>query len=177
MGIFRRDGFRDARVDDITLVAGVSRTAFYFHFPTKEDVLTELMRRTEQPIADAVAMMPPQAELSAVLETVAELMNRAWQDERALIVDAMAIGMRIESSAFPKSPNGLRALLLNRFEVASKAGQLVESQKALLLVDLYLLNCMAAMAAWAQDVDRSLLDSLRTANRLFLDGARRAFRS
>lgn len=136
LGIFRRDGFRDARVDDITLVAGVSRTAFYFHFPTKEDVLTELMRRTEQPIADAVAMMPPQAELSAVLETVAELMNRAWQDERALIVDAMAIGMRIESSAFPKSPNGLRALLLNRFEAASKAGQLVESQKACLLVDL-----------------------------------------
>jgi AcrR family transcriptional regulator len=177
LGIFRRDGFRDARVDDITLVAGVSRTAFYFHFPTKEDVLTELMRRTEQPIADAVAMMPPQAELSAVLETVAELMNRAWQDERALIVDAMAIGMRIESSAFPKSPNGLRALLLHRFEAASKAGQLVETQKACLLVDLYLLNCMAAMAAWAQDVDRSLLDSLRTANRLFLDGARRAFKS
>lgn len=40
------------------------------------------MRRTEQPIADSVAMMSPQAELSAVL---AELMNRAWQDERALI--------------------------------------------------------------------------------------------
>lgn len=178
LGIFRRDGFRDARVDDITLVAGVSRTAFYFHFPTKEDVLAELMRRTEAPIAGAVLELPESAELGLVLDTVADWMNRSWQDERALIVDTMAVGLRIEASTYPRSqPNGLRALLSARFEAASKSGLLTETQKPARLADLYLLHCMSAMAGWAQEEGRSLHDSLRGANRLFLDGARKSFRS
>lgn len=178
LSIFRRDGFRDARVDDITLVAGVSRTAFYFHFPTKEDVLAELMRRTEAPIAAAVMELPEAAELTQVLDTVAEWMNRSWQDERLLIVDTMAVGLRIESSTFPKSaPNGLRALLAARFDAAARAGLLTSTQRPAQLADLYLLNCMSAMAGWAHEEGRSLMESLRGANRLFLDGARKSFRS
>lgn len=176
LGIFRRDGFREARVDDITLVAGVSRTAFYFHFPAKEDVLTELMRRTEAPIAEAVAGLPPSAQLSTVLETVAQWLNRSWQDERPLIIDTMALGLRVESATSPHSnPQGLRARLAQRFEQAARAGQLTETQRPAALADLYVLTCMSAMASWAQgEGDRvSLLESLRLANRLFLDGARR----
>lgn len=174
LGIFRRDGFRDARVDDITLVAGVSRTAFYFHFPAKEDVLTELIRRTEAPIAEAVVGLGPAADLRVVLDTVADWLNRTWQDERPLIVDTMAIGLRIESGTSPEAnPNGLRARLAERFHQAAKDGHLSDAQRPAALADLYLLNCMSAMASWAQGEGRSLIDSLRLANRLFLDGARK----
>ena len=37
--IFIRDGVAAARIEDITSLAAVSRGSFYFHFPTKEDVL------------------------------------------------------------------------------------------------------------------------------------------
>lgn len=172
LGIFRRDGFRDARVDDITLVAGVSRTAFYFHFPTKEDVLSELMRRTEQPICEAVSALVANADLSEVLDTVTEWMNRVWQDERALIIDTMAVGLRVESGS--PQPNGLRALLGKRFQEAAARGALTLSQRPEMLADLYLLGCMSTMVSWAQHDGGSLIDSLKLANRLFLDGARKA---
>lgn len=174
LGIFRRDGFRDARVDDITLVAGVSRTAFYFHFPTKEDVLTELIRRTEAPIAEAVSELHPDADLPTVLDTVAHWLNRTWQDERALIVDTMAIGLRVESATSPEAnPNGLRARLAARFERAVRDGVMADHQRPAALADLYLLNCMSAMASWAQEEGRGLIESLQLANQLFLNGARR----
>lgn len=172
LGIFRRDGFRDARVDDITLVAGVSRTAFYFHFPTKEDVLSELMRRTEQPICDAVIALPEDAELSLVLDTVTEWMNRVWQDERALIIDTMAVGLRIEAGS--PQPNGLRSLLGNRFARAAETGILSLQQRPEMLADLYLLGCLSMMVSWAQHEGASLIDSLTAANRLFLNGARKS---
>ncbi|MCU0701521.1 MAG: TetR/AcrR family transcriptional regulator, partial [Myxococcaceae bacterium] len=69
--IFRRDGFRSARVDDITLVAGLSRTSFYFHFPTKEDVLLELNRRLEEPVLAAVTALDEAAPVGQVLAVVA----------------------------------------------------------------------------------------------------------
>lgn len=174
LGIFRRDGFRDARVDDITLVAGVSRTAFYFHFPTKEDVLTELIQKTEKPIADAVKGLPATVELGKVLDTVAEWMTRSWMDERALIFDALSVGLRLESQSFPAArPGSLRGLLAQRFEAASKAGVLTDHQRPHLLADLYLLTCMASLAGWAAESGRPLLDSLKMAGRLFLEGARK----
>jgi AcrR family transcriptional regulator len=174
LGIFRRDGFRDARVDDITLVAGVSRTAFYFHFPTKEDVLTELIQKTERPIADAVKALPANVELGKVLDTVAEWMTRSWQDERGLIIDAMSVGLRLESQNFPEAKgDSLRGVIGQRFEAAARAGVLTEHQRPALLADLYLLTCMASMAGWASESGRPLLDSLKMAGRLFLDGARR----
>ncbi len=172
LGIFRRDGFRDARVDDITLVAGVSRTAFYFHFPTKEDVLSELMRRTEQPICDAVMTLPEDADLALVLDTVTEWMNRVWQDERALIIDTMAVGLRVEAGS--PQPNGLRALLGNRFARAAQRGVLSLQQRPEMLADLYLLGCLSTMVSWAQQEGSSLIDSLTAANRLFLHGARKS---
>src|SRR5690348_9883326 len=41
--VFRRDGLAAARIDDIVKAARVSRGTFYFHFPTKEDVIVELL--------------------------------------------------------------------------------------------------------------------------------------
>ncbi len=174
LGIFRRDGFRDARVDDITLVAGVSRTAFYFHFPAKEDVLAELIQKTERPVAEAVKELPADVELGKVLDTVAEWMTRAWQDERGLIVDAMSVGLRLESQNFPDARgDSLRAVLGQRFEAAARAGVLTDQQRPRLLADLYLLTCMASLAGWASESGRPLLESLRLAGRFFLEGARR----
>lgn len=47
---FRRVGVSEARIGPIADSAGVSRASFYFHFPTKEDVLFEAFRRAEESV-------------------------------------------------------------------------------------------------------------------------------
>lgn len=43
--VFRRHGYRAARVEDIAAAAGTSRTTFYLHFPTKADIAIEFRNR------------------------------------------------------------------------------------------------------------------------------------
>lgn len=52
---FREAGFAGAQIDRIARRAGVVRGTFYFHFPTKEDVLLELAVRTSTRIAQRLS--------------------------------------------------------------------------------------------------------------------------
>lgn len=54
---FRDVGFAAAQIDRITKNAGVARGTFYFHFPTKEDVMLELARRINARIVRRVALI------------------------------------------------------------------------------------------------------------------------
>lgn len=51
---FARVGFARASVAEIARAAGVSRPAFYFHFPTKEHVLLELQWHRELELVEAL---------------------------------------------------------------------------------------------------------------------------
>jgi AcrR family transcriptional regulator len=55
LGEFKRAGMAAADVGVITSAAGVARSTFFFHFPTKEHVLIELERREEKRIARELA--------------------------------------------------------------------------------------------------------------------------
>ena len=48
---FRRRGVAAAEIEDIVRAAGVARGTFYLHFPTKDHVLMELLRRTQRDLA------------------------------------------------------------------------------------------------------------------------------
>src|SRR3982751_753317 len=67
--IFRRDGVAQCRIEDIANKSEVSRGAFYFHFPTKDDVLIELLRESQKPMAAALLELPNGAPLEDVLNT------------------------------------------------------------------------------------------------------------
>ena len=49
---FRHSGVSAASVEEIVRAAGVARGTFYLHFPTKDDVLVELLRRNQAVVAD-----------------------------------------------------------------------------------------------------------------------------
>lgn len=49
---FRRAGFGAAQIEDIVKRAGVARGTFYLHFPTKDHVLMELLRRNQAALAE-----------------------------------------------------------------------------------------------------------------------------
>jgi AcrR family transcriptional regulator len=54
---FRRVGFAEAQIDDIVRAAGVARGTFYFHFPTKEHVLVELQRRSQESMIERLSAL------------------------------------------------------------------------------------------------------------------------
>src|SRR2546427_12989398 len=45
---FRRAGVAAAEIEDIVWAADVARGTFYLHFPTKDHVLIELLRRQQR---------------------------------------------------------------------------------------------------------------------------------
>lgn len=71
---FQRAGTGSADIKAIVDAAGVSRSTFYFHFPTKEHVLLELMRRDEAQLAEELSrFLDSSHDLPAVLEKTVEL--------------------------------------------------------------------------------------------------------
>src|SRR6185436_2541671 len=48
---FRRVGVASAQIEDIVRAAGVARGTFYLHFPTKDHVLLEILRRKQEAVA------------------------------------------------------------------------------------------------------------------------------
>ncbi|UXA20465.1 TetR/AcrR family transcriptional regulator [Mycobacterium sp. SMC-4] len=71
---FQRAGTHAADINAIVKAAGVARSTFYFHFPTKEHVLLELIRRDEVQLANELArFLDTRHTLPDVLKTIIEL--------------------------------------------------------------------------------------------------------
>ncbi|ODR16723.1 TetR/AcrR family transcriptional regulator, partial [Mycolicibacterium porcinum] len=71
---FQRAGTNAADINAIVKAAGVARSTFYFHFPTKEHVLLELIRRDEASLADELGrFLDAPHDLASVLKTIVSL--------------------------------------------------------------------------------------------------------
>lgn len=71
---FQRSGTGGADINAIVKAAGVARSTFYFHFPTKEHVLLELIRRDERHLAEELdRFLETRHDLPTVLTTIVEL--------------------------------------------------------------------------------------------------------
>lgn len=66
--VFARRGYREAGVDEIAAEAGYSKGALYWHFSSKEELLTALIdERIDAPLRDRVALLasaPPERDMS-----------------------------------------------------------------------------------------------------------------
>ena len=71
---FQRAGANSADINAIVEAAGVARSTFYFHFPTKEHVLLELIRRDEDYLAEELSrFLDTRRALPAVLNEIIRL--------------------------------------------------------------------------------------------------------
>src|SRR6201992_2259388 len=71
---FQRAGANSADITAIVEAAGVARSPFYFHFPTKEHVLLELIRRDEDYLAEELSrFLDTRRDLAAVLNEIVRL--------------------------------------------------------------------------------------------------------
>ncbi|UXA20651.1 TetR/AcrR family transcriptional regulator [Mycobacterium sp. SMC-4] len=78
---FKRAGTAAADINSVVKAAGVSRGTFYFHFPTREHVLHELIRQEEARVAAELGRFLDSARdlatvLNEIVRLVVDLENR-----------------------------------------------------------------------------------------------------
>ena len=75
---FQRAGAHSADINAIVEAAGVARSTFYFHFPSREHVLLELIRRDEDYLAEELSrFLDTRRDLPAVLSEIDQAGRRA----------------------------------------------------------------------------------------------------
>ncbi|HZS36654.1 MAG TPA: helix-turn-helix domain-containing protein [Polyangia bacterium] len=174
LAVFRRDGVAGARIDDIARAAGVSRGTFYFHFPTKDDVLLARIQHTEEKMARAVEALPARASPSAVLEVIGRAMAAELEPDPALLPDVAAAALRRTALApQDRDSSTLRASLAARFRAAAVRGQLHLTLPGEILADIYLGLALGGLLAWRGHRSTSLRSVLDGVARLFLHGAQK----
>lgn len=170
--VFRRDGMDKCRIEDIAQIAEVSRAAFYFHFPSKDDVLLELLQQSEVPVIDAITALPDDAPLETLLNAITDAMSAFWQTEPKLVLDVFAVTLRRTQVVTDREAVQARAVVGRRFQALAERGELSPLVPSEALADFFLLSCMAAMASWSSSAFMPLGDLLRGMSMLFLNGAR-----
>ncbi len=123
---FSRVGFGAASVAEIARAAGVSRPAFYFHFPTKEHVLLEMQWHKELELVDALDGCDTLAD---TLITLADAIVTGTESVEGPGVarDMMSIyARRPEWLPLDEQPFPLARLIERRFAEGAARGELRE---------------------------------------------------
>jgi AcrR family transcriptional regulator len=170
--IFRRDGVAQCRIEDIATKAEVSRGAFYFHFPTKDDVLVELLRESQTPMLARLLELPKNATLEVTLETLSDALARFWENDSKLLPDVASVALRMPSVITDREGVQLRDVMGKLFVQAAERKQLSDVLPPEVLADFYLSNALAAMMAWCANPMLPLETVLKGVSTLFLTGAR-----
>lgn len=175
---FREHGVQAARIEDIAAAVQVSRGTFYFHFPTREAVLDQLLEEAEAELCTALQALDADAPLTVVLETMALAYAERWKDEPKLFVEVGLYGVRRTSkTVMVQERHGVREELGRRFGLAE--GQLRPGLPPEVLADFYLVNAFTVGLAWSRfalltgsaNPDIPLAEALRLSAELFLQGA------
>jgi len=103
---FRRVGVAAAQIEHIVRAAGVARGTFYLHFPTKDDVLIELMRRKQRVLVERLDRVRSSVPAAFLRRTVDVMLEDARQEDAALLHELFAVigrhaaEMQSDESAF-----------------------------------------------------------------------------
>jgi AcrR family transcriptional regulator len=173
LDVFRREGIANCRIEDIAKAAGVSRGAFYFHFPTKEDVLLERMRETEAQIVAALDALPADAALTRVLAVLIAELADIWERDPGLLPAVTSTALYYTASTMSdQEASRLRSVLCARFRRASERRELSARLPGDLVGDLYLGHMLVGLLGWYGKQDLPLGTVLSGMTELFFEGAR-----
>jgi AcrR family transcriptional regulator len=174
--LFDQRGYEETSVEDIVRASKVARGTFYVHFPTKDDVLIELIRRSDAKICARMRASRAKRSLRAVLQATAKAFADSWRTRRALLPHAGAVAMRrIAGVAHERDVQPLRIELAT--QITAMRRELRAALPPQMLADVFLLDVFAALMAWAAAGAPSLDRVMAGVIDLFLRGAGRAVRS
>ena len=172
MRLFHRRGYDVVNVDDIVRASKVARGTFYFHFPSKDDILYEAVRRGEDAIVARMAAVSADRSFRELLAAICDGFAATWGARRELLVQAGMVGLRRTiSTARAREEEPLRLELVRHVERARSNGELLSVLPPQILADVFLLNVFAALMAWAPTGEPPLDVVMPGVIDLFLHGA------
>jgi TetR/AcrR family transcriptional regulator, repressor for uid operon len=173
LDVIRRDGLGDARIDEIARIAGVSRGTVYFHYPTKEHVVAEVLAEAEGRVAEAIADLPRGAPIAEVLEAFCAAFAREWDREAQLFPSVAAVAVRGAAVTMrSKELDPVHRALAARFKSAGERGELTGAVRSTVLANVFLVHVLTATLAWSSRPRPRLATALGDVTEIFLNGAR-----
>lgn len=171
--IIRRDGLDAARIDEIASAAGVSRGTFYFHYPTKEDVLVELLDDSQRAVSDELEALPADAPLALVLDTTASAIARQWQDDPGMLRAIGTVALKLTARSLPDAveQHAVHQALMPRFQAAYDRGEVGDLIPPQLMTEFFLVNVFGAALAWCGNPIMPLEGVLRNVVAFFVRAA------
>ena len=152
---FREVGYAEAQIPRIAEAAGVVRGTFYFHFPSKEHVLRELVDRVQGGLvasldSDDVHDLPFHAWMDHLVEEIGRLDESL--SEADLIRDVIALHIREDQREDePNEPRptalAMRAAVQGRLERARQDGEVRADLDPETTAGLILSSIFGVMAA------------------------------
>jgi AcrR family transcriptional regulator len=148
--LFEARGYEAVSIDDIVRATGVARGTFYFHFARKDDLLLEMIRRSDQHIVGKMESVAIGRPLPEALRATTDGFADVWTERRPLLPHAGAVALRrIAEVESEREREPLRIHLVRHVEAAVKAGELRSLLPVQMLADVFLLDVFAALMAWA----------------------------
>lgn len=171
--VFRRDGVDAARVDDIATIAGVSRATFYFHFPSKDDVLLARLGESQERIHDRLEDLPEDESIDAVLRLAASEIATEWAEDPALLREVGTVALKVTAQDLDEATrrHPVQLALIPRFDRAVERGEIDELIPSELLTEFFLVNLFGAALAWCSTPMAPLDQILDEVVTFFLRGA------
>lgn len=148
--LIRRDGLDGARIDEIAALAGVSRATFYFHYPTKDDVLVELLEQSERHVAARLDAMPADTPLATVLGVTAEAIATQWQHDPEMLRAIGTVALKVTAGNLPEvaAQHAVHVALTPRIRSAHDRGEIGDLIPPDLMTEFFLVNVFGAALAW-----------------------------
>lgn len=91
---FRRAGVAESQIEDIVRAAGVARGTFYLHFPTKDHVLMELLRRKQEGVSAKLRAMKTTSVRPFLRRCIDLIVDDATKENAALYHEMLAVVAR-----------------------------------------------------------------------------------
>jgi AcrR family transcriptional regulator len=120
---FRRAGVAAAQIEHIVKAAGVARGTFYLHFPTKDDVLIELMRRKQRLLVRRLEPTTPRSTAVFLRRAVDVMLEDARQEDPALRRELFAVIGRHAQEMY-SDESAFVGALATFFEAARRRGDI-----------------------------------------------------
>jgi AcrR family transcriptional regulator len=171
--LIRKDGLGDTRIDAIARAVGMSRGTVYFHYPTKEDVVAEVLTEAETRISAAIRELPRSAAIGEALETFSKAFAKEWERDHELFPSAASVALRraAETIRSTRRDEVLHALAI-RFRLAADRNEITKTMRPPVLAHVFLVNVLAATLAWSTRPRPKLGAVLGDVVEVFLSGAR-----
>jgi len=166
---FRRTGVSASQIEDIVKSAGVARGTFYLHFPTKDHVLMELMRRKQSALAEqlhASRALSPRTFLRRAVELMqddAAAEDKTLWHELFAVIGRHAQEMRSQASALVEA-------LMTFFAAAQERGDVRRDVTAFDLTAVFLPGVYGLLQMKIDDPPAELRQALYRVVDIFVRG-------